>query len=243
MTSPTRLVWELAGRPDPVESAARLLGDVGVCRMSGDDDLQCAPADKALGKNWTDPACWARPDSTVVNTAAVWCCSGKPPHSLRMWTILAAPGWDAPASADKCVMPAGPGLAYINRGNPGPLVDMLASPPDGEWLASVAVSGQKHVLPYATVNHGSGRWTVRMETCNVTATPAEWSAVHASCVALRLAGCSDDDIKAGRPTPKIRTSKALAEWRHHADTIAPHRTSPLVDLALWTITKGTLTHA
>lgn len=239
MTSPTRLVWQLAGQPSPVDSMASLLSEIGTCRMCGGDDLPCASASRALGSNWTDHSCWRSRSSTLVCSACLWACSGKPPATLRMWSIIAAPGAELPPPHEKCAVPSGPGLTFLNRSTPQPFSDILAYPPSGDWLVTVATSGQKHVLPYGTVNHGSGRWTVRMESSDVTSTPTEWSAVRGAALTLRRLGIPASDIRDGRPAG-IKTSSALSAWAETAPALSPYLRSPLLDLALWTITKETI---
>lgn len=235
--SAARMVWDLAGRPRPTGAAAGLLQPVEApCGLCGNIEAATAPSDKALGKNWTDRAHLARPDSPRVCTGCLWVCSGRPPHSLRMWTVIAAP--NAPASHEKCRVPSGPGLAFINRSNPGPVADLLANPPDSEWVLSVAVSGQKHVLPYARVNRGRA-WTVRMETTDITATTDQWARVHAAAVGLRRLGVPADAIPAREPR-FIKTRAQLAQWADLDCQLMGWHQSPLLQLALWCITKGTL---
>src|SRR5690606_27614113 len=121
-----------------------------------------------------------------------------------------------------------------NRADPAPITAILADPPEGEWLVTVAVSGQKHVLPYGTVNRGRGRWTVRQVTLNATATPTQWRDVHAHALALRRMGVSGDDILTGHPPASVKTRAALDQWRTHATPLTPYQQSPLLELALWT---------
>ncbi|MGO4984836.1 hypothetical protein [Collinsella sp. Sow4_E3] len=216
-----------------------LLGDAAMCRMCGGSDLSTAAVDKALGTNWIDHSCWRRPDSTRVCAACLWACSGKPPATLRMWSIIAAPGVVLPPKHEKCAMPDGAGLTLLNRSNPAPIADLLASPPDGEWLVTIATSGQKHVLPYAHVNTGAGAWVVRMESTNVTSTPVEWATVRRHALELRRLGVPAPAVMTGDPAG-IATADKLTAWVEHSTPLAPYLRSPLLDLALWTITKGTM---
>lgn len=235
--APTRLVWESAGRPSPVASVTALLNTTGTCRMCGLSDLPTAPADKALGTSWTDHSCWRQPASTLVCAACLWACSGRPPATIRMWSTVCAPGVDLPPSSPRAPW-TGPGLCLTNRGNTRPIIDLLSDPPVGPWLVTVAMSGQKHVLPYGTVNQGrSATWTVRMEDTTITAAPAQWQEVHQHAVALRRLGVRDSDILTGTPGPYLRTAADLAAWAHHAARLTPYQGSPLLRLALWTITK------
>jgi len=60
-------------------------------------------------------------------------------------------------------------LHFTSRADMRVVVDTLADPPEGEWVVSVAESGQKHSLPYAVVNRGRARWRVRMDALDVDA--------------------------------------------------------------------------
>lgn len=194
---------------------------------------------RALGANFVDRTMFRGPLSTRLCMACLWCCSGKPPSTLRMWSIVAAPDVDLGPSHEKAFLRDTPGLLLTNRADPAPIARILADPPAGEWLATVAVSGQKHVLPYAVVNRGAGPWQVRMENTIVAATPETWRQVHVHARALRGLGVPADDVRVGAPR-YLKTRESFDAWRGHAAPLEPYLGSPLLDLALWTITKGTL---
>ena len=237
MTAATTLVWEKAGRPKPFGSKADLLKPIpGVCAVTGEHLEVTADINRALGDNFTDRSMFAAPHSDRVGEATLWACSGKGMNTLRLWSIVCAPG--VPASQEKAFL-SRPGLWLGNAANPRPIVKALTDPPDGEWLVSIALSGQKHVLPYATVNVGRGRWVVRMENTNVSSTPGEFSIIHEAAVALRRMGLRDEDILAGTPG-QIKTREALEKWRPISESLTSYTQSPVLRLALWTITKGTL---
>lgn len=241
MTAACRLVWELAGRPEvAAASVAKLLTDArGVCAICGHVSDRTAVADKALGSNFSDWRHLTR-FTGVVCPACLWCCSGKPPATLRMWSIIAAAGVALPESDPKAWLQGTPGLMLFNRSNPGPLADLLADPPPGDWCASVALSGQKHVLPYTPINQpGTGSWTVRVEDHYVTATPDQWRHVHATALALRRLGVPADDVATGTPR-YLKTRADLDRWSALNAALDGWHSSPLLNLALWTITKGTM---
>jgi len=243
MSAATRLVWELAGEPNvAAESVRRLLDDseeTATCLICGSITCWSADAGKALGANFTDHSYRRYPGSTRICEACLWCCSGKPPATLRMWSIIAAPGFRLPSSNPKAWIQDTLSLYLFNRSTPELLAAILADPPDSEWVASVAISGQKHVLPYAEVNHGAGQWTVRVEDHNVTATPGQWATVHYAAVRLRRLGVPAESVMQGIPQ-YIKTRDDLGTWRALNDTLTPWLGSPLLDLALWTITKETM---
>lgn len=240
MSEATRLIYARAGFPEiTVASTAKHLADEpGVCAICGHHEQVTADFDHALGKNFTDRSLCVAPTSRVC-TACLWCCSGKPPATLRMWTIVAGEP-DAPCRThEKAWLQNTPGLSLLNRANPAPLVELLASPPDGDWVASVAISGQKHVAPYTPLNHGDGPWTIRMEDTQVSATPEQWRHVHATALELRRMGVPAEGVREGRPD-YVRTRADLLRWRDLDAQLADWHRSPLLDLALWTITKGTM---
>jgi hypothetical protein len=238
MRAATQLVWALAGSPDPaVPTVAALLTDrEGVCAVCGETEQRTADAGKALG-NFADLGHLARSDTPRVCAACLWCCSGKPPATLRMWSVVA--GADHGPSHPKAWLQGTPCLTLTNRANPRPVADILSNPPAGEWVCTVAVSGQKHVVPFARVNTGAARWTVRMEQADVTATPEQWAHVHEHAMALRRLGVPADAIPLREPR-FMRTPDLLARWRIHDAALAGWHTSPLAQLALWTITKETM---
>lgn len=240
MTTACRLVHEAAGRPQiTAASVAKLVTSTpGVCCVCGHTASRTAIADKALGANFSDRGHLARPTRTICE-ACLWCCSGKPPASLRMWSIIASLQREVPPSNPKAWLQGTPHLMLFNRSDPGPLAAFLADPPDGDWVVSIAYSGQKHVLPYTPTNCGSGQWTIRCEDHYVTATPTQWANVHGIALALRRLGVPADDVMTG--TPKfVKTRDQLAAWRDLNDQLTGWHNSPLLDLALWTITKETM---
>lgn len=236
MTAPTTMLWELAGRPDVDGAKGRMLKEHrGICCVSGEHAEVTADATKALGTSFTDRGMFRAPDSTRVGGPALWACSGKGTRTLRLWSIIAAPEGDLPDSHEKAFIQR-PGLWLGNRSDTRPIIDTLTDPPNGQWLMSIAVSGQKHVAPYATVNRVGGRWTVRMESTNVTSTPEEWQDVHGHALALRRLGTRAEDVLTGTP-PLMKTAEQYQAWHSHAESLANYHHSPLLELALWTITK------
>src|SRR5690606_4428385 len=120
-------------------------------------------------------------------------------------------------------------LHFTSRADMRVVVNTLADPPEGEWVVSVAESGQKHSLPYAVVNRGRARWRVRMDALDVDATPEDFRHVFAHVCALRARGFSAEDIEHLRmPIGRIKTGHDLAVWQHHAEALAPWRSSSLI---------------
>lgn len=220
------MVWELAGRPRRESLVAEPVA--GVCAMCGrhvDESLSTA---KGIGGNFTDQYLFHRPDSTRICYACTWVCGGKPPDTVRMWTVLARPDITLPASNPKAPPFGGDHLHLTARNDMRAVVATLADPPDGPWLVSVAESGQKHHVPYARPNHGGAQWTVRMDALDVTATPTEFRTVLGHVLHLRNARFSAEEIEA--VTPRMLTADTLPVWQHHGEALLPWRRSALLHL-------------
>lgn len=243
MSHHINLVHTLAGSPEPYGAvAAHIKDEPGFCRVTGEWCERTAPADKALGANFTDQTMYSRPDSTRVGVPAIWACSGKGNQTIRLWSVVAAPGVTLPASQPKAWLQNTPGLCLTNRANTAPVANMLTNPPPGEWVVSIAVSSQKHVLPYATTNHGDGPWTVRMENTDVTSTPTVFRAVITHAAHLRGLGHHSEKVLAGIPDmSRIKTPEDLTAWKTHADPLGPYTGSAVLELALWCLTKEGIT--
>ena len=77
---------------------------------------------------------------------------------------------------------------------------------------------------------------VRVEDHNVSSAPRQWAKVRAHALALRRLGVPQTAVHAGQPA-FIKTSSALDTWARHNSELRPWINSPLLNFALWTITK------
>lgn len=225
------MVWELAGRPH--RATLGVTDTPGTCAMCARHVEQSAPAKKWLeGKSFTDPS-HLRTKSDRVCEACAWACTGKGMDQVRMFTILAREDKTLPPSNPKAQF-ATDHLHFTSRADMRAVVDTLAHPPAGPWMVSVAESGQKHTLPYAVINHGRGRWRVRMDALEVDATPEDFAHVFSHVIALRQAGHSADAIEHLNPHfAALKTVDDITTWEHHAAHLAPWRSSPLLHLAVF----------
>jgi hypothetical protein len=232
------MAWDLAGRPwratlpDPAGP--------GLCAVCGTIADASVPVTATAGsKTFTDQHLLAAPWSPVTCPACAWALSGKPPHSVRLWTLACAPGSDLGASHPKSqqAVPGGhPGLLLTARNDMRPVAALLCDPPDGPWCVAVAESGQKHSLPWTSVNHGAGRWHVRMDALDVHGTPRDFSAILGHVTALREAGFPSAAIEAVDPGGRLNAEN-LPAWREHAAALSPWRRSPPLRLACFIPSK------
>lgn len=235
--SPCRMIWDLAGRPDPTDPAK---GE-GECALCGEH----GPLHMRIGPNFTDYRRLLRIDGTRLCAACSWALGGKPPKTLRMWTIVARLDQPAPAVhlGEKAVpYVAGQHLLLTNRRDMRPVAAVLADPPgDGSpWLAAVAESGQKHTAPFTPVNHGTGPWTVCLDGVNVSSDPEEWRMLLSHSAVLRKAGFSAQAVESGQPPVVALQGDRLNVWRTHARYLAAYVDTPLLHLTQLMITKETV---
>jgi hypothetical protein len=235
--SPCRMIWDLAGRPAPTDPAS----GAGVCAMCGDS----GPLHAKLGPNFTDYRQLVHVNGTRLCVACSWTFGGKPPRTLRMWTIVARLDQPAPAvNLGEKAIPyvSGDYLLLTNRKDMRWVAATLAQPPaDGSpWLVAVAESGQKHCAPFTPINHGTDRWTVRLDGTDITSTPDQWRHILSHSAALRHAGFSASAVETGQPPVVALEGDRLAVWCNHAPHLAAYVGTPLLHLANLMITKETV---
>lgn len=233
-----RMIWGLLGSPQPEGSGAKLLEQhEAICKVCGTMQPRTADAGKALGANFTDRSLYADPASDRVCDCCLWACSGRGVRTIRMWSVAAAPGVGLPDSQEKAAAWIGlhPGVCLTSRHDTTPILRLLLDPPATPWAVSIAVSGQKHVMPYTGLNCGP-EGMIRMETADIPYTAGGFSEVFRTALRLRRMGCSADMIQAGQP-PHLENTRQAHEWRKLDQRVVPWKGSPILDLALWTITK------
>jgi hypothetical protein len=233
----TAMAWHLAGRPrrDSLPAQDR----PGTCTVCGAHVSQTVPARLTAGnKTFTDQHLLAaRSDVTCYPCA--WVMAGKPPHALRMWTVACAPGRDLGPCNPKQVITdrPRPGLLLTARDDMRQVARLLCSPPAGPWCAAVAETGQKHTLPWTPVNHGGGRWQVRMDQADVVSDPAEFAALLSRSAVLRKAGFTGDEISSMDPNVAKLTAERLPLWAQQAPHLMPYKDSAVLRLANFMIKK------
>lgn len=246
-THACRMIWDLADRPDPGKP-----GKPGTCAHCG----HYGPVYGTLGDNFTDYRMLAHPNEPGLCDACAWVFAGRPPATLRMWSVVARVDQPAPlVTFDKPPYVGGKYLQLTNRRDLTWLAGTLADPPDGPWLVAVAESGQKHTAPFTPINHGRLQWTVRVDGSDVTSDPHEWATILAHTAALRatrpaqgkkkqdLPWFSATAIETGQPPIVGLDSEALDRWHHHHTThLAPYVGSGLLHLANLVITRETSDH-
>lgn len=227
------MAWEAAGRPTR-EDTKDTPGSCLVCATSTDISV---PAKKALGANF-DYLTGRAQGSTIVCVPCTWALAGKPPATFRMWSIAVTASTTIPPSQDGAPYPSDGRLHLCNRKDMTAIRQIMTRPPNDHWAVCIAVSGQKHLLPYAPVNTpGSPQWIVRFEAMDLSWTPGGFSACLAAVAELRVHGHHPDAIAAGQPSIPALKGDGLTAWRKHEPLIRSYSGSPHIDLALLFTTK------
>lgn len=225
------LIWDLAGRPT---AAADRTGRCSHCALHG-------PIASTIGPNFTDYRLLAAMTGAGLCQACTWVFAGKPPNTLRMWSLVARADVVAPAVAHgKPPHVSAPHLHLTNRRDLRWVAHTLADPPPCRWLVAVAESGQKHTAPFARVNMGRGPWTVRMDGTDITSDPDQWRHVLAHTAVLRQAGFSAAAVESGEPPMVALRGDGLPVWRDHFTHVRGYSGAPLIHLANYMITKETV---
>jgi hypothetical protein len=242
--SATALAWDLAGRPRRDETP--LVTVPGTCAVCGTitEETVAAKATVANG-TFTDQYLLRAPSSPLTCVPCAWAMAGKPPRSLRNWTVACAPGRDLGPSnpkAEPAVPGDHPGLLLTARNDMRAVAMLLCGPPDGPWCVAVAESGQKHTLPFTPVNTGHGAWRVRMDAVTVACDPAVFAELLGRSARLREAGFPGAAIEALDPPVHLLDKTRLAVWLEHAGYLRPWKDSPALHLANFMIKKEHYDH-
>lgn len=204
--------------------------DAEPCAICGGESTRGVLLGEFIGPTMTDQTSFRSPESSH----ACVCCAfvraryspvpGKPP----------APGKkEGPRWSNFSHLYDERGHAVASKGEKPAILAFLRGEKRGAWFAAIADSGQKHVLPYATVNPaGTRRGRVRFEERNLTLPDADgWAIVDDLC-ALLTAGATKDEIDRGNYTPRA-WGMCRAQIEAFERTHGRHRGGDWFALALW----------
>lgn len=228
------LLWLAAGRPNPRRDVVAASGECYWCATRIVDEA-CHVAD-VISDSFTDQDQALVRHSPWLCPGCAWAMTGRPPDTLRLWTVVYREDGAPFPSAHPASKDLGPRIHLQNKADPSGARAILLVPPVGRWICSVADSGQIHTLPFAPVNDGASRYGVRFERATIWTTPAEYRRIDDAIRELLAAGFSKEDI-ARRPAPYRLTGATIEIWRRIDPTLAPYRGGPLLDLALFLTRK------
>lgn len=227
----TRKIWRDCGSRQPAKAIRQVLG---TCYWCG---LECCGSGVRVadvcGKMFSDHEFAASKSSDNVCIPCAWVMTGKPPDTVRMWSVVYREDREAAPSNPKAIHTrTGPHTHLCSKADLSQVVDTLLDPPDSTWGVSIADSGQIHVLPQAQVNTGR-LWTVQFERAKIHASSDQLSTLIHHCAVLYGAGFVKDDISSGSPHPSKLVKYGLDVWRDNDEVLRPHRGGALMDLALF----------
>lgn len=238
MYSASQLVWISAGSPQP-ERGKGAIGSHGRCAICGGIDKRGIPLVVACPKasfSGHQDMRWI--ESGLACTACTWSMEGKPPNTLRMWTILYREDCDTALSAPSAP-DCGRNVHLANKGNLDAVADALLHPPKGPWCCSITNSGKIHILPYTPVNNGedSRRWSIRIERENVLGSEQGFGNVLHHVAALVQAGYHKSHISSRNPHPSALVKHGIENWKTNINQLPIFGNTPLERLALMIIRK------
>lgn len=230
--TPARALYAAAGSPDPRKSVNVTVA--ATCHVCGLDTPRGAVRVKdALPSTFTDRHLPRSPASEWVCVPCCWALTGKPPDTLRLWSVVYREDWtdDTPPGNDKA--PAWPGVVLTTKGDTAPIYRTLIEPPDCRWFVAVATSGQIHTVPWSRMQRGSGQWSVMVEREPAAATPEAFAAMLYHVATLRELGAPEDEIESGRYSPATIHRVGARAWRAHSEGVGRYAGTALVTLALF----------
>lgn len=221
--SPAQITWRAHGSP----TSDGCVAAEGRCYLCGGTVLRGVKVEAWMGGNFTDQARAACPPASHVCEACVYITS-------RVSPVLGRPPKEGKEFGGnfRNYSHMGDERGYLNasKGEKGAIRDFLARDHGGVWFASIADSGQKHVLPFARLN-GPGRAGVALLDDMLVSVPNEMSLV-ADMTRLLTAGATKETIESG--------SYNDGAWRRCEDAIrdferrrSAERGSGWFLLALW----------
>lgn len=207
MKSAPQLVYEVHGSPQ-VDGCGPADGRCFVCVGPVMRGMQTT---KWLKSSYTDQNRARCPTAEYVCEACCYVHSrtspvlGRPPKdgkrfggNFRNYSTLYEEGWPgAPFGDDASVVPS---YANASKGEKPLIRDFLRREHQGLWLAAIADSGQKHVLPFAPMN-GPGRGGLVIFEETLVEVPDSLDMVDAMADLL-TAGCTKDEIESGSYTQR-----------------------------------------
>jgi len=153
------------------------------CWVCGALSQRGMPIHAWMGSNFTGQNRARSPSSSHVCESCVLVMAGRPPDTLRMYTVLCD---------DR-------GALKLTKGDKPAIRSWLREPHHGPWFAAVADSGQKHIIPWAPVNVSDRSPLVAFEETTVQI--GDWSLVDEATELLTL-GATKEELASGQLGPR-----------------------------------------
>lgn len=225
--SSSLVVWGCHGAP----RMSQCENVVGMCWLCAGEMTRGQRVEKWAGASFTGQSRVRIPSATHVCEPCVFVCSrtspvlGRPPKegkklggNFRNYSHL----WNSES-----------GYSNASKGEKPVILDFLMGHHPGAWLAAIADSGQKHVIPWTPVNPaGTRRGIVMFDEALVTLPDAHGWRLVTEAADLLTAGATKEEIAGGdyRAQTWLRCEGAVrafeTNWAHE-------RRSAWFGLALW----------
>lgn len=171
-----------------------------------------------MGSNYTGQNRARCPSSVRVCEACVTVMAGKPPNTERMWTHLVE----------------GSTHVRANKGQKPAIRDFLRRSHSEPWFAAIADSGQKHIIPWCTVNASDqpgGSVLFEEALVELPRDARGWSLID-EMTSLLTAGATKEEMATGAYGSRA-WSLCSSELRSFEDRRGTLRGGGWFDLALW----------
>ncbi len=237
MTSATQMLWISAGQPKSIKGKPVETNEP--CALCGFRSSRMVTFKSAISHaSFSGYAELAEPTSSAICEACSWALEGKPPNTLRMWSIVCADDL-VDSVREKGAPDFGPDVHVLNKHNLDPVLSILLDPPSGRWFCALADSGKIHVVPYCKVNAGRGRWSVQLERETIWGTPDRFKKIVHHVASLLDAGFAKRDISGRSPPIKRLAEIGIDLWRQHIIALGPGRGGQLERTAIFLLKKET----
>lgn len=233
MKSASQMLFDVAGCPavDGANSSQRVLDvDLPECRcwLCGAPTADGVPWKKWQSAKFTDQNKCSAPESDCVCPACVWACSWVRPL-----------GYPAPEAGKRGVnlrlfshLLDARGYQYFNKAAKPSILSWLRGPHEGDWLACIADSGQKHLIPWTPINPPGlqpGYGVVYFEQRQLQL--GNWALVDAMVELLTL-GTTKAEVETGSYSARS-WGVVRNELRRFESSFASLRGGAWFSLALW----------
>lgn len=215
MITPASILHALAGSP----AFAGAEDHAQWCYLCGTKAARTLPVAKWMGSTFTDQLRCRAQWSDRICEACAWSCSWVTPPGYVVTGEMAAKkaakraaheaqrAAEGKPAAGKEVgenlrlfthLYSGGKYGYFKKDSKPSILAFLRGPKVAPWFAAVADKGQKHVLPFADVNHCERGGLVLFEDREVTLPSSEdgWRVLD-DAAALLTAGATKDEIERG----------------------------------------------
>ena len=214
------------------EMGAALIGEPGLCFLCGRHSATTKRSAQ-IPDSFRDYDNGRRQDADCVCAACLWSMAGKPPNTLRMWSVVWCSGGGLPKPSDARAPFSSANVWMGSKGDLRAALEVTLSPPAKPWAVSLADSGKIHIIPYVPVA-SAATWSIRLERHTIHEDVRRWREVVFKVAALLVAGHSKSAILAGEPHPSVwMKAEAMEAWARHYPTLETCQTSPLLEAAVF----------